>query len=60
MKSSGYGKLPAPPTLQVPVARMSPVREVSGAVIRMREGREYRQEGVSFVKPYIAVNMQTH
>jgi hypothetical protein len=39
---------------------MSPVREVSGAVIRMREGREYRQEGVSFVKPYIAVNVQTH
>ena len=37
MKSSGFGALPAPPTLKEPVARMAPVREVSGAGIRMRE-----------------------
>ena len=37
MKSSGYGALPAPSILKVQVARMAPVREVSGAGIRMRE-----------------------
>ncbi len=57
MKSSGFGALPAPPTLKVQVARMAPVREVSGAGIRMRG---YQKEGVSFVKPYVAVNVQTH
>jgi hypothetical protein len=38
MNSSGFGALPAPPTLKVPVASMAPVREVSYAG---RCGREW-------------------
>ncbi len=38
MNNSGFGALPAPPTLKVPVASMAPVREVSG-----------RQEGTSLI-----------
>ncbi len=57
MNSSGF---PVPPTLKVPVASMAPVREVSGAGIRMREGRGDRQEGVSLVKPYGTVNVLKH
>ncbi len=43
MKSSGSGALPAPPTLQEPVARMAPAREVSGAGIC---GREWGRTGI--------------
>ncbi len=33
MNSSGFGELPAPLTLKLPVASMAPVREVSDAGI---------------------------
>ena len=54
MKSCWYGALP---TQKGPVASMAPVWEVSGAGIRMREGRGHLQEGVSLVKPYGTVNV---
>ncbi len=60
MNSSGFCALPTPPTLKLPVASMAPVREVSGASIRMREKRGYLQEGVSLVKPYGTVDVLKH
>ncbi len=57
MNGCGYG---ARPTQKGSVARMAPVREVSGEGIRMREGRGYRQERVSLVKLYGTVNVLKH